>query len=305
MEYNNKKVNEIVDGLRLIDDTFMKLFFQGNTKAVELMLNIILKKDNLVLEKPVVEKTIMNPETGGKDVAFDIYARDNNGKRYDIEMQRTGGVGLKKRGRFYSAALDHIMLKAGEDYKQMQDSYVIFLLEKDYFQGKKPIYEIERMNLSTNERFCDGNHLIFVNCAYVDSTTRLGRLIHDLLCSNAIDMYYDELRISMAYYKSEEGGRLKMCKAVEDYAKDYAKEYAKEVSEEYRMQAEVARENEAKAKENEAKMKQKFEEIIRKSVKKKRNLGVMDDEIKSFIMDAYDLSDEEADVYLRSVEYEG
>ena len=96
-----------------------------------------------------------------------------------------------------------------------------------------------------------------------------------------------------------------MCKAVEDYAKDYAKEYAKEVSEEYRMQAEVARENEAKAKENEAKMKQKFEEIIRKSVKKKRNLGVMDDEIKSFIMDAYDLSDEEADVYLRSVEYEG
>lgn len=62
MEYNNKKVNEIVDGLRLIDDTFMKLFFQGNTKAVELMLNIILKKDNLVLEKPVVEKTIINSE---------------------------------------------------------------------------------------------------------------------------------------------------------------------------------------------------------------------------------------------------
>ena len=89
-----------------------------------------------------------------------------------------------------------------------------------------------------------------------------------------------------------------MCKAVEDYAKEYAKDYAKEVSEEYRMQAEVARENEAK-------MKQKFEEIVRKSVKKKRNLGVMDDEIKSFIMDAYDLSDEEADVYLRSVEYEG
>ena len=246
---------------------------------------------------------MINPETGGKDIAFDIYARDNSGKRYDIEMQRSGGVlVLKKRGRYYSAALDHVMLKEGEDYRDMKDSYVIMFMEEDYLRGNKPVYEIERINLSMNERFDDGNHIIYVNCAYKDSSTEIGRLVHDLLCREASEMYYDELKKSVAYYKYDERGRAEMCKEVEEYAKDYAKEYAEDYAKEYRKQAEEAKENEAKAKENEAKMKQKFDDMIMNAVKKKRNLKMTEEEIKSFIMDVYDLSEKEADAYIKRVQ---
>ena len=291
--HNKQRVDKLIDGFRLIDDTFMNVVFQGNLKAVELILSIILARQGIVVERLAVQKTMINPETGGKDIAFDIYARDNSGKRYDIEMQRSGGVlVLKKRGRYYSAALDHVMLKEGEDYRDMKDSYVIMFMEEDYLRGNKPVYEIERINLSMNERFDDGNHIIYVNCAYKDSSTEIGRLVHDLLCREASEMYYDELKKSVAYYKHDERGRAEMCKEVEEYAKDYAKEY--------RKQAEEAKENEAKAKENEAKMKQKFDDMIMNAVKKKRNLKMTEEEIKSFIMDVYDLNEKEADAYIKS-----
>ena len=293
--HNKQRVDKLIDGFRLIDDTFMNVVFQGNLKAVELILSIILARQGIVVERLAVQKTMINPETGGKDIAFDIYARDNSGKRYDIEMQRSGGVlVLKKRGRYYSAALDHVMLKEGEDYRDMKDSYVIMFMEEDYLRGNKPVYEIERINLSMNERFDDGNHIIYVNCAYKDSSTEIGRLVHDLLCREASEMYYDELKKSVAYYKHDERGRAEMCKEVEEYAKDYAKEY--------RKQAEEAKENEAKAKENEAKMKQKFDDMIMNAVKKKRNLKMTEEEIKSFIMDVYDLSEKEADAYIKRVQ---
>ena len=293
--HNKQRVDKLIDGFRLIDDTFMNVVFQGNLKAVELILSIILARQGIVVERLAVQKTMINPETGGKDIAFDIYARDNSGKRYDIEMQRSGGVlVLKKRGRYYSAALDHVMLKEGEDYRDMKDSYVIMFMEEDYLRGNKPVYEIERINLSMNERFDDGNHIIYVNCAYKDSSTEIGRLVHDLLCREASEMYYDELKKSVAYYKYDERGRAEMCKEVEEYAKDYAKEY--------RKQAEEAKENEAKAKENEAKMKQKFDDMIMNAVKKKRNLKMTEEEIKSFIMDVYDLSEKEADAYIKRVQ---
>ncbi len=309
--HNKQRVDKLIDGFRLIDDTFMNVVFQGNLKAVELILSIILAKQGIVVERLAVQKTMINPETGGKDIAFDIYARDNSGKRYDIEMQRSGGVlVLKKRGRYYSAALDHVMLKEGEDYRDMKDSYVIMFMEEDYLRGNKPVYEIERINLSMNECFDDGNHIIYVNCAYEDSSTEIGRLVHDLLCREASEMYYDELKKSVAYYKHDERGRAEMCKEVEEYAKDYAKEYAEEYAKEYaedyakeyRKQAEEAKENEAKAKENEAKMKQKFDDMIMNAVKKKRNLKMTEEEIKSFIMDVYDLSEKEADAYIKRVQ---
>ena len=286
--HNKQRVDKLIDGFRLIDDTFMNVVFQGNLKAVELILSIILAKQGIVVERLEVQKTMINPETGGKDIAFDIYARDNSGKRYDIEMQRSGGIlVLKKRGRYYSAALDHVMLKEGEDYRDMKDSYVIMFMEEDYLKGSRPIYAFERMDILTGKRFDDGNHIIYVNCAYEDSSTEIGRLVHDLLCREASEMYYDELKKSVAYYKHDERGRTEMCKEVEEYAKDYAKEYRKQAEE---------------AKENEAKMKQKFDDMIMNAVKKKRNLKMAEEEIKSFIMDVYDLSEKEADAYIKRVQ---
>ena len=87
---------------------------------------------------------------------------------------------------------------------------------------------------------------------------------------------------SVAYYKHDERGRAEMCKEVEEYAKDYAKEYAEEYAEQ--------------------KKKEYRDEMIINIIKKKRCQNTSDEEIKAFIIEAYDLSEEEADAYMKSIQ---
>lgn len=58
--------------------------------------------------------------------------------------------------------------------------------------------------------------------------------MHDFGCKEAKDMYYPELAKGVRHFK-EEGGRGKMCEAVEKYAKDYAEKYAEQRAENVRL----------------------------------------------------------------------
>ncbi len=76
----------------------------------------------------------------------------------------------------------------------------------------------------TNELFDDGSHIVYVNGNYKGDDT-IGRLMHDFSCKESKDMYYPELAKGVKHFK-EEGGRERMCEAVEKYAREYAREYA-------------------------------------------------------------------------------
>lgn len=58
--------------------------------------------------------------------------------------------------------------------------------------------------------------------------------MHDFGCKEAKDMYYPELAKGVKHFK-EEGGRGKMCEAVENYAKSYAEKYAEQKAESVRL----------------------------------------------------------------------
>ena len=95
-------------------------------------------------------------------------------------------------------------------------------------KGNQPIYPVERyVTIGENKvLFDDGSHIIYVNGAYKGDDA-IGNLLHDFACKESKDMYYPELAKGIKHFK-EEGGREKMCEAVEKYAKEYAEEYAKE-----------------------------------------------------------------------------
>ena len=64
----------------------------------------------------------------------------------------------------------------------------------------------------------DGSHIVYVNGNYKGDDT-VGRLMHDFGCKEAKDMYYPELAKGVKHFK-EEGGRERMCEAVEKYAEN-------------------------------------------------------------------------------------
>ena len=46
--------------------------------------------------------------------------------------------------------------------------------------------------------------------------TALGKLMHDMLCNDPDEMYYEVLRKRASYFKRQEGGKRTMCEALEE-----------------------------------------------------------------------------------------
>lgn len=218
----NDEILQIVMGYRPIDDNFMKLIFKDNKPLVEYVLRIILGKDDLVVESS--ETQFDMKQFGSRGLMLDVFAKDSLGKNYNIEIQRADKGALPQRARYHASMIDVKFFSPGEAYENLLDTYVIFITENDVLKGNKATYTIERTIAETGGQFNDGAHIVYVNGAYQDVSTSIGKLIHDFVCKNASDMLCEPMvDITKHFKETSEGVRI-MCKAVEDYGKKCAKE---------------------------------------------------------------------------------
>jgi hypothetical protein len=224
-------VNKIIDDMSLFDDDLMSLVFDANVEATELLLKIILKQDDIKVISVIGQRELENPIVNGRNIRLDIFAEDSTGRFIDVEVQRSDEGTHFRRARFHSSMLDVRMLKAGQKFKEMMDSYVIFITENDVIGSSRSLYHVERIIEETKEFFCDGSYIIYVNGSY-EGDDPIGRLIHDFKCKESKDMYYKEFSKGVRHFKETEGGRQVMCQAVEEYADQKAKEAAKLAKEE-------------------------------------------------------------------------
>ena len=199
---------------RLMDDDFMSKCLENAPECIELMLRIILGKKNLKVVKSQTEYPIKSLQ--GRGVRFDVFARDSKGREYDIEIQRANDGAEPKRARYNSALMDANALKSGEDVDKLRDTYVIFITENDVMGGDQDVYVYDRTEKKSGRSLSDGTHIIYVNGA-TRSATKVGKLVHDLLCSDAAEMYFDILRKRVSDFKRSEEGRRTMCKAMERF----------------------------------------------------------------------------------------
>ncbi len=204
---DQEKYFEWLSRARLIDDAFFVLCFADNVPCVEYILQIILDKNDLEVKSVEMQKTIEN--IYGRSVRLDVFATDDGGKMYNIEVQRTDAGAVPNRARYNSAMLDYHKLKQGEPFKVLPESFVIFITENDVLKGGKIIYHIERIVKETGKKFGDGTHIIYVNGSYKDdSGSQLGDLIHDFFCINPADMRLKILAERAAFVRSNKGWEL-------------------------------------------------------------------------------------------------
>lgn len=175
LTYSNR-TEEIVANLTLFDDDLMSLVFDHNIEATNLLLRIILQKDDIEVIEVIGQKELENPIVGGRNVRLDILATDSTDKLYDIEVQRDNGGAHIRRSRFHSSMVDARMLKEKQKFKELRDSYVIFITQNDYLGKGLPLYHISRNIEETGEPTNDGSHIIYVNGAYAENDT-LGNLM--------------------------------------------------------------------------------------------------------------------------------
>ena len=201
-----------IERMRLMDDDFMSKCLENAPECIELMLQIILGKKDLKVIKSQTEYPIKSLQ--GRGVRFDVFARDSEGKEYDIEIQRADKGAEPKRARYNSALMDANALKSSDDFGKLRDTYVIFITENDVIGGAKDAYSYSRREDGTGEFLGDGTHIIYVNGA-TRSTSDIGKLVHDFQCSDVEEMHFDVLKKQVNQFKNSEEGRHAMCKAME------------------------------------------------------------------------------------------
>ena len=197
---------------RLMDDDFMSKCLENAPECIELILQIILDKKDLKVVKAQTEYPIKSLQ--GRGVRFDVFARDSEGREYDIEIQRADDGAEPKRARYNSALMDANALKSGEDIGKLRDTYVIFITENDVMGRGQDVYVYDRTEKVSGEHLGDGTHIVYVNGA-TRSVSNIGKLVHDLMCPDAEEMYFDVLRKQVSQFKNSEEGRHVMCKAME------------------------------------------------------------------------------------------
>ena len=210
-------------GFRLLDDDFLTKCFEGDTASIELVLQIVLEKPDLkVLD---VRTQVFVENLLNRSVRLDILATDSIGAKLNVEVQRSDKGAGRKRARYNSSMMDANLLKKGDDFDKLPETWVIFITENDVIGKGLPLYPIERCFLGTGERFEDGSHILYVNGAYRGDTP-IGKLMHDFSCIDAADMYYRTLADRVRFFKESKEGIEIMCRAMEDMRNQTLKEGA-------------------------------------------------------------------------------
>ena len=116
------------------DYVFKRVF----ANAPELLIQLIndIRQD----EPDIIELEVLNPqidpeELTGKYIVLDLQAKDETGRRYNVEMQVRRYNAWSARSAFYLARMLSQQLNPGEDYATLKSAIGIHLLDFDLFQA--------------------------------------------------------------------------------------------------------------------------------------------------------------------------
>lgn len=213
MDFEKKHQEDLqrLRGFRLLDDDFMTKVFE-DISCAELLLWIILNDEGIRVLEAHSQRGIKNLQ--GRSVKLDILAVDSHNRVFNVEVQRSDRGAGAKRARYNSALIDANVTEPGDQYEDLNETFVIFITENDVMKAGLPIYHIDRVVRETGKLFEDEEHIIYVNSQIKDET-KLGRLMHDFSCTDAKDMYNKVLADRVRYFKEDERGVEIMCREME------------------------------------------------------------------------------------------
>lgn len=171
-----------------------------------------MEKKDLKVREQVIQKDYKNLQ--GRSAILDCVALDADKKQYNIEIQQDNEGASPKRARYHSGLMDMNTLRAGQDFDELPESYVIFITRGDTLGCGLPIYHIDRIIKETKEDFLDESHIIYVN-SQVQDETELGHLMHDLYCKNADEMHSGILAQRVRELKETQKGVESMCREMD------------------------------------------------------------------------------------------
>ena len=101
-------------------------------------------------------------------IRLDVYLADANNTHYDIEMQNSVEA-LERRCRYYQAGINRRTLEKNAKYRDLPESYIIFVCNYDPYKLGYARYERVMYIKDTDLVYDDGSHVIFLNTHYTEA----------------------------------------------------------------------------------------------------------------------------------------
>ena len=151
-----------LEKIKILNDVVFCTVFLNEEDCKELLqriLSIRIVSLRVVLNQKTFKNNIFQ-----KGSRLDIYAEDDKGNMYDIEMQLTNTRELIPRSRYYHSEMDGHQIVTGETYESLKQSIVIFLCDFDLFCKNQSVYTFE-MRCNEDPSIClyEKRKTVFVN----------------------------------------------------------------------------------------------------------------------------------------------
>ena len=203
---------EKIKQLKIMDDDFARIVFKDKDSSLEVLKSLGIVDYNEIVTHHETQYDIKNPNQ--RSIVLDIYVITDK-KHIDIEIENNRSRASAKRGRLHVSEIDVHLTLPNDDFEKLLDVVVVFICSFDPFNMSLPVYTVTRMIEETNEKYNDGTKIIYVNGTY-NGDDEVGRLVHDLKCTDPSLMYNETLRKRVQYFKESKGGIESMCEIWEE-----------------------------------------------------------------------------------------
>lgn len=175
-----------------ISDNFIFTRVMQNKIICERVASIIMSFKIRNVELLETEKTL-DVIYDAKSIRMDVYLKSEN-KIINIEMQVVDKKDLAKRIRFYRSIIDMESLSKGIDYKNLPDSYIIFICLFDPFGKDKLKYEFLNYDRINKVSLNDKSKTIIFNADKADlARTKDEKDLFNYICGKEVESDFIKL----------------------------------------------------------------------------------------------------------------
>ena len=213
-----------VQDFRPIDDAFFEVL-ADDTSFCQEMLRILLDDDELIVEDVIVQSSERN--IYGRSVRLDALCAFADGKKCNVEVQRSDKDDHLRRVRFNASSIAIKDSQMRQKFKKIEDIMVVYISQFDIFNGNRVIYHVDNVIRETGEIVDDGLARVFANTQVKDGTT-VSEYLDYFLKKEVNDSKFPELTKRMNYLKYQEGGLQAVCEVMERYERKAAQKATQE-----------------------------------------------------------------------------
>lgn len=216
IEEKKKKVRDF----RPIDDAFFEVL-ADDTGFCQEMLRILLDDEELIVEEVIVQSSERN--IYGRSVRLDALCTFEDGKKCNVEVQRSDDDDHLRRVRFNVSSIAVKDSQMGQKFREIEDIIVVYISKFDIFNANRVIYHVDSVVRETGCAIDDGLMRVFANAQIKDGTIA-SEYLDCFLKKEVNNASFPELTKRMNYLKHQEGGLQAVCEVMERYEKKAAEE---------------------------------------------------------------------------------